>query len=328
MNCSAHSGNHLHGGAVHHSAYPSANRRRLAARICSVVFGISCLCGVPAVFLFGAAPLAAQGDTTKAAEPAPTHKADLADWWMRNAASFDSIPDQWLFRAEADYSFSLQTGNIEGETHNGRGRVFLRKQRSTFSLRAGVQSQKLSLARGVLEVEQEHYRLLPALDYDITPALGLQAGFLWEHDDAAFIETREIGYLGLKAVPYSSRELIISLLPAFGYQYEQAILTNEERSFWTPYLEETIMWQPIDRLRIHHEGNFLLSLEDAETYRWRIANAVEIPVTSFFSVMFNYEMRYNNNPIPSGPVVRRLTNGQGAISRRDNELTAGFRLQY
>ncbi len=288
----------------------------------------SILAGAVAAAVFGAPGLVAQGDTTAVAAPEKKAEANLAGWWMRNAASFDPIPERWLFHAEADYSFTLQSGNIDGETHSGKGRVFLRKGRSTFSVRGGVQSQRLSLAKGVMEIRQERYRVAPALDYDITPALGAQAGFLWEHDDAAFIESRRIGYLGVKVIPYSSDNLVISLLPAFGYQYEQAILTEEERSFWTPYIEESIMWGPIEQLRIHHEGNLLFSAEDPDTYRWRIANSLEIPVTSFLSVMFSHELRYNSNPIPSGPVVRMLTGGQGTIERRDTELTAGFRLQY
>lgn len=292
-----------------------------AKRLCSA------LCGIVVVAACAGTDVAAQSDTTADAEQtAPA--MNLAHWWVRNAASFNPMPEQWLFHAEADYSFTLQSGNTEGQTHSGRGQIFLRKKRTTFSVQGGIQSQKLSLAKGVMEVEQQRYRVSPTVDYDFTPALGAQAGFFWEHDDAAFIETREIAYLGLKTVPYSSRRLTITLLPAFGYQHEQAILTNEERSFWTPYIEETITWSPIEQLRIHHEGNVLFSVKDPETYRWRMANALEIPVTSFFSVMFNHEIRYNSNPIPSSEMVRALTGGQGTISRQDIELTAGFRLQY
>lgn len=286
------------------------------------------MCGTVLLVLCSGTDLAAQSDTTTTAQPTTAPAVNLDHWWARNAASFDPMPERWLFHAEADYSFTLQSGNVEGQTHSGQGKIFLRKKRITFSGRSGVQSQKLSLAKGVSEIKQERYRVSPAVDYDFTPALGVQAGFFWEHDDAAFIETREIAYLGLKTVPYSSERLTISVLPAFGYQYEQAILTEEERSFWTPYIEEAITWSPLQQLRIHHEGNFLFSVKDPETYRWRIANALEIPVTSFFSVMFNHEIRYNSNPIPSSEEVQALTGGLGTISRQDNELTAGFRLQY
>lgn len=276
-----------------------------------------------AIIVCGSEALRAQSDTG-AAPP----KQDLANWWMRNAASFHPIPERWLFHAEANYSFSLSTGNTEGEMHNGSGRIYLRKNRSTLSVRGGIMKQRLSFARDVVEVSQERYRVAPTLDYDLTPALGLQAGFLWEHDDAAFIESRSISYLGLKTVPYSSRNLMITAMPAFGYQYEQAILTEEERSMWVPYFEETIMWQPVKEFRIHHEANLLFSLEESETYRVRLAHSLEFPITSFFSLMFNHELRYNNNPIPSTEAVRQITGGKGTISLADNELTAGFRLQY
>lgn len=259
---------------------------------------------------------------TSSVSPVPPY------WWTRSPATMDSIPPQFLFHVEGDYAFNMQSGNVEGSAHNGSLGLVLRKQRTSLAINGGIAKQTLSLAKGVSEIATTHYMAEATVDHALSPLLDPQVGGFWEHDDAAFIETRLIGYVGVKMTPVRTEAFTLTILPAFGYQQETAILTEEERSFWSPYLEESITWQPLPQFRLKHTGQGLFSLDDPSTYRWSVTNSLEIPITSYFSVMFNHQFRYNSNPIPSDERVKQLTNGVGSISREDLDMTVGVRVQY
>ncbi len=268
--------------------------------------------------------LSAQPDS---ASDSATVAQPPADWWQRNAASYAEV-DRLLWHIEGNYALSLQRGNVEGSAHDGSLKSWLRMGKGTLSLMAGLDYQDLSLADGVSQISTWRYRVGLTADVALTERLAPEAGFFLEHDDAAFIEARQITYLGLRYVPYSDDRFTATVLPAFGYQHEEAILTGEERSFMSPYLEESVTWQVLDRLRFEQSGNILFSLEEPETWRGSLAAGFVFPVVDFLSFSINYEVRYNSNPIPTDDALRQATGGVGSISEDDHDLTAGIRLQY
>ena len=262
----------------------------------------------------------ASGDSTATVEP-PTN------WWLRNAATYAPI-DRLLWHIEGNYALSLQRGNVEGSAHNGSLRSWLRMGKGTLAVVGGLDYQELSLADGVSEISTRRYRAGATWDYALSGKIAPEVGLFIEHDDAAFIETRQIGYVGVRIIPFSNDRVTATLLPAFGYQHEEAILTGEKRSFVSPYVEESISWQVLERLRFEQSGNVLFSLEQPETWRAILTAGFAVPVVDFLSITLNYELRYNNNPIPTDEALRQVTGGVGAISRDDHDLTAGIRLQY
>ncbi len=279
------------------------------------------------LFLIGPAPMLAQTDSSNAAIHA-AEKGALKNWWLKNPATQDTLPPQWLFHVEANYSFNFQSGNIAGVQHNGLAKTWLRKGLTTLAAQASVATQKLSVARGTAEVTSEDYRFSPTLNYAISSILNPEVGFFWEQNSASFIDVRRIGYGGVRLTPYTSPSLVVSVLPAFGHLHEQALLTGETQWFWAPYIEENVEWEISERVKLHHEANFLVSAENSETFRARMVNTVELPITSFFSVTLNHEIRYDNNPIPTSAAVSALTNGEGEVYKTNNDLTIGFRLQH
>ena len=252
----------------------------------------------------------------------------LKNWWLKSPAQLDTVLSAWLFHVEANYSFNLQSGNIEGITHNGLAQLWLRKGLGTLSIRASVTEQSLSVARGSAEVSSEEYRFAPTINYALTSILNPEVGLYLEENSAAFIDARRIAYAGMRFTPYTSSSTVISVLPAYGYLHETALLTGETQWFWSPYIEENISWEISERVKLHHEANALVSVEDAETFRVRMANTLEFPVASFLSFTVNHEIRYNNNPVPTNAAVSALTDGEGEVFKTDNNLTVGVRVQH
>ena len=275
------------------------------------------------LFCSGYNHVAAQSDSGSA----PEAENNLDNWWLKSAASWDTVPAQWLFHVQANYSFNYQSGNIEGISHSGLAKLWLRKGLATLALQGSVSTQSLSVARGSAEVTSDEHQISPTLSYALSSTIVPELGFYWEQNSAAFIDQRRIGYVGVRFTPFSSQAVSFSVLPAYGYLHEQALLTGETQWFQAPYIEEDLSWQVNDRLTLHHEANALASSSDIETYRIRMTNTVEFPVTTFLSLTLNHEIRYNNNPIPTASAVSALTDGEGTVYKTDNDLTIGIRLQ-
>lgn len=281
-----------------------------------------------ALLLLGSAATTAQEESEVSDSTASSEEVLPTLWWTRNPLSYRLSTPRLLFRVEGNYSFDLQRGNVEGTSHAGSLKLWLRKGDGTLRLDGSADYQKLSLANNLSEVSTRRYLAGATYDYALTESIGPQVGILVEHNDAAFVETRQIGYLGLKVVPVQKDQFTLTLLPAFGYQYEEAILTEENRSFWSPYLEESIAWKALDRLSIEQIATLLFSLEDPSNWRGSLAGGVAVPVTDFLALTVHYELRYNNNPIPTDSALQRASGGVGAISKDDQTLRAGLRLEH
>lgn len=292
-------------------------QRMIGTALCVLTLGIG-LCFWPAES--AVAQSEPVGDSAQTME--------LSNWWLRNAASFDPVPEQFLFHAEADYTFNFQTGNVDGVTHQGKTSLYLRKGRATLSARGLISTQRLSIARGTASISSEQYVAAPKLDYALTKAFGPELGFYWEQNSASFIDQRTLGYVGVDISPSTGSTVIVSVLPAFGYLHEQALLTGETKWFWAPYFEENVTWKISDRVTLHHEGNVLMSIEESDDYRIGMANTLEFPISSIFSLTLNHVIKYNNSPIPTQAAVSALTGGEGKVYKTDNDLTVGVRIQY
>lgn len=296
--------------------------RRSRVRSFTTQHGFALL-AVTMLFCWGYSSASAQADSGSATE----QKKTPDKWWLRSAASGDTLPAGWLFHVQANYAFNYQSGNIEGISHSGMAKFWLRKGLVTLALQSSVSTQSLSVARGSTEVTSEEYRVSPTLNYALSSTIVPEVGFYWEQNSAAFIDQRRIGYGGVRFTPFSSGSVSFSVLPAYGYLHEQALLTGEAQWFQAPYIEESLSWQVNDRLALQHEANALVSSSDIETYRVRMANTIEFPITTFLSLTLNHEITYNNNPVPTAAAVSALTNGEGTVYKTDNDLTIGIRLQ-
>jgi len=278
---------------------------------------------VATAMLAGIVPLYAQD-----AAESDSAKPDLANWWLRNAFSCGPLPEGWLFHAELDYSFNFKTGNVDGVMHQGKTAIYLRKGYVTLGTKGLISTQRLSIASGTASVSTEQYQVAPTLDVAVTRGFGPELGVYWEKNSAAFIEQRSIGYLGLNVNPLGGPALIFSVMPAFGYLHEEALLTGEIQWFWASYLEEKATWKVSDRLTLHHDANALISVEGADDYRLGMSNTLEFPVTSALSLTINHQIRYNNNPVPTQAAIDSLTGGSGKVYKTDNDLMIGVRIQH
>jgi len=261
------------------------------------------------------------GQPSQAAQTPP----DLSNWWMKNAASYDPIPTQWLFHTEGVVSFQHQSGNTEGQVLGATAEFVLRKWRISDYFTYKHQFQDITHGGGTGRVELQTRKFINVIRYDFHRWFYGALGGELIRDDPFLIDDRKIIYGGLGFL-YSPRPAhTFGLLGALGFlttdYLSGGVQIDEEGP--ASYIAASWNWIISPKLTVNLFADFLFYDERGapDEKNGKSSNAMvsfDVPISKHFALSVGNNFRYEEN------VVQRLTRAK----KYTNIITFGPKFSY
>lgn len=249
-------------------------------------------------------------------EPEQTDgQKDLGEWWLVSSLSIDSLPEQLLFHAEAEVSFTRMTGNLDANILSGSTTWALRKKTFTNSVIYSVDRQEISLGGNRGSVTTESQKVDYESRVDLTRRFHLSAGILWERDDPRFLKNRWTYYAGLGYHVANAKKHKLNLVVASGQQRDKYTMDDVKETLEVFYVYASHNWQIDDRLSFRQKLTSLMSFSDTEHYRLQLDLNLDVNITGTFSVPISFEAKFDNKPIQ-------------AAEKWDTQQTVGLKLSF
>jgi len=286
------------------------------------------------------AAVPAEGKTTEAAavlEGQTETKADLGDWWNKSSLEYDPIPPQFLFRREIQYGFQRTTGNMDSFAHALTSRIDIRKKRFTNSTAYTVDKNDIETVFAG-ESEKDHQIVEDTLKYDITKKVFANAGFIWERNNLALIDSRYAIYGGFGYRFFTLDRHKLYALLAYGYLDETytgdavKLLGFDKRNFNTIFLDQSYQWNITDRISFNEKFRTIHSLNSDEHFDLDESGNVvsrgqkrrniiifslglDFKITDSFSFTNAYLINYDRTPWPG-------------VKTEDTQFMSGVKLSF
>jgi len=251
----------------------------------------------------------------------------LGKWWKKRARKFATLPPEWLYHLEGEYSLSGETGNTEETYHKGKLTLSLRKglvnSNTSFTLEDQEQGEGS-------EVRTKEKMILDEFVYiELWEKIDLSGDLQWYTYNKRYIEDRYSAFAGLYFTFFDLPDYTLKLGTFYGYttisyMNDEIAKKNPELSFPdyssdTLYIKPKFIWSVNDKLTFTLGGGYWRYLKDSDFFNWKLNFDLDYQLTKHVSIFGSYDVEYESSEID-----QKL---QGS-EKRDAEFNVGIRINY
>ena len=243
-------------------------------------------------------------------------KKPSPQWWL--SSSFADTVEQYLFHAEAQYSYTKMSGTIAGEMHSGKVSTAVRK--SIFTLHADyfIDKTDLSLKSLGMNYLASSQAFTSYLDVDATPLLYGEGGFIWEKDNTLYLKNRYTFYIGagLNGIIYKQHYLkILFAAGTINQQYTVPVgnfdvVKGAHSAF---YIKQQYKYVINPILSFMEEAYYLNDIDYTNRYRLGVILNVRVIVAEPVALMLGYNYRFDKESELLGAIPKNTTQSIGVM---------------
>jgi hypothetical protein len=245
--------------------------------------------------------------TTAEKKPSP-------QWWL--SSSLADTVDQYLFHAEAQYSYTKMTGSVAGEIQSGSAQTAIRKDIFTNHMEYFLDKTELALQSLNMNYSTASQAFTDYLDVDITRLIYSEGGFIWERDNTLYIQNRYSVYagLGLNGVLFEKHYLkVLFALGSVNQQYTVPVdnIDVEKGAYKALYIRQLYKYVIDPRLSVMEETYYLNNMTHSNRYRIGVNLNLNINIVQPVSIILGYGYKFDKESELLGAVPTNTTQSIG-----------------
>jgi hypothetical protein len=254
-------------------------------------------------------------------------------WWkkralkIKRALKLDTLPPEWLYHVEGQYSLHEETGNSKETDHKAEVMLSLRKGLVTSKTSFQIRDEEKGKGK---RIRTKKKKVLNEFVYmELWDRVDIAGSLQWYTYDKRYIEDRYTGFAGLYFTLLDLPNYTLKLGTYYGYatisyMNDQIAQENPELSFPDYssdlfFLRQRFAWSINDKLTFNQTGAYRQYLEDSDFVHWILNFDLDYELTKHISIVAAYEVDYEST---------ELNQELRGLEKRDSEFDLKIKVSF